>query len=296
MRLIDKILFTVFFIFFMHVAPLKAQKKHIVSEGNTLSGLAKQYYGSYDKWTVIYEANKGKKLEVIDSLTTRKRVPNRLRSPKYIYPGQVLIIPDIPEDSIFTDTNTTEKPIEVNFKTDVKPRYNVSARVTSDRKALEGVNVQYIDAKGTLQKTMTNTEGDFTAMQINDGTTIEFSKEGYLPETAKVKAGRIDDVVLISQNQAVDSWAIKGTVKLRKKAGKTPKIAKKGTITIAGQSIEIQSDGTFEAKISNQGQKYLKVEGTDIKKYTVKENFQFEVSPTEKNPKPSSLEIILDRQ
>jgi len=94
----------------------------------------------------------------------------------------------------------------------------------------------------------------------------------------------------------VGSWIVKGTVKLRKKANKTPKIAKEGTITIDGQKIQIKADGTFEAEIRNNGQNYLKVEGTDIKKYKVKKDFYFEVSSTEKQAYPASLEVILDKE
>jgi len=42
----------------MKVAAEKAVKKHVVVSGDTLSGIAKKYYGDAGKYMVIYEANK----------------------------------------------------------------------------------------------------------------------------------------------------------------------------------------------------------------------------------------------
>lgn len=59
----------------------KAEKKHVVESGETLSHIALKYYGSAakEKWMAIYEANKG----VIGEN------PNRIKT------GQELVIPDI---------------------------------------------------------------------------------------------------------------------------------------------------------------------------------------------------------
>ena len=54
----------------------KAQKTYTVKSGDTLWGIAKQFYGSGAKYTTIYNANKGK-----------------IKNPNLIYPGQVLKIP-----------------------------------------------------------------------------------------------------------------------------------------------------------------------------------------------------------
>jgi len=51
---------------------------HTVVSGNTLGGIAKQYYGNAGKYPVIFEANKP-----------------MLTDPDKIYPGQVLRIPPI---------------------------------------------------------------------------------------------------------------------------------------------------------------------------------------------------------
>jgi nucleoid-associated protein YgaU len=56
-------------------------KKHVVGPGDTLSGLAKKYYGDEgtEKWMKIYEANK----EVIGD------------NPDLIIDGTELVIPDL---------------------------------------------------------------------------------------------------------------------------------------------------------------------------------------------------------
>ena len=59
------------------VPPPAGGQKHVVADGDTLMGLARRYYGSADKFDVIYQANR-------DQLNTT----DRLR------PGMVLTIPD----------------------------------------------------------------------------------------------------------------------------------------------------------------------------------------------------------
>ncbi len=57
----------------------QAARFHTVVRGDTLSAIAKQYYGNAGKYPVIFEANKP-----------------MLVHPDKIYPGQVLRIPDLP--------------------------------------------------------------------------------------------------------------------------------------------------------------------------------------------------------
>jgi nucleoid-associated protein YgaU len=54
-----------------------AARTHTVVKGDTLSKLAKKYYGSAGQWRRIYEANK----DVIEN-------------PDLIYPGQTFTIPE----------------------------------------------------------------------------------------------------------------------------------------------------------------------------------------------------------
>lgn len=54
----------------------KAQKTYTVKSGDTLWGVAKQFYGNGAKYTTIYNANKSK-----------------IKNPNLIYSGQVLTIP-----------------------------------------------------------------------------------------------------------------------------------------------------------------------------------------------------------
>ena len=54
---------------------------HTVQEGDTLFGIARQYYGDGDKSGVIYRGNRG-----------------LLDSPEYLPPGTVLVIPDLPDE------------------------------------------------------------------------------------------------------------------------------------------------------------------------------------------------------
>jgi nucleoid-associated protein YgaU len=55
-------------------------KTHVVKSGDTLTGLAKKYYGDPNKYMIIYEANK----EVIGD------------DPDLIIDGTELIIPSLP--------------------------------------------------------------------------------------------------------------------------------------------------------------------------------------------------------
>ncbi len=50
---------------------------HTVVPGDTLSGIAKKYYGDASRWPEIHAANKGK-----------------ISNPNLIYPGQTFVIPD----------------------------------------------------------------------------------------------------------------------------------------------------------------------------------------------------------
>lgn len=78
------------------VANAQNEVQHEVKSGNTLSGLAKQYYKDMKKWKPIFDANKGKKLKVATNPKTKKPyvVPTMLVNPNLIYPGQILMIPN----------------------------------------------------------------------------------------------------------------------------------------------------------------------------------------------------------
>jgi nucleoid-associated protein YgaU len=54
-----------------------AARTHTVVKGDTLSKLAKQYYGNAGQWKRIYEANK-----------------DVIQNPDLIYPGQTFKIPE----------------------------------------------------------------------------------------------------------------------------------------------------------------------------------------------------------
>jgi len=53
-----------------------AQRNYTVKAGDSLSRIAKQFYGNANDWQKIYQANK-----------------NRIKDPNIIHPGQVLVIP-----------------------------------------------------------------------------------------------------------------------------------------------------------------------------------------------------------
>lgn len=57
------------------------EKTHVVQSGDTLTGLAKKYYGDPDKYMIIYKANK----EVIGD------------DPDLIIDGTELVIPSLAE-------------------------------------------------------------------------------------------------------------------------------------------------------------------------------------------------------
>lgn len=58
-------------------APPASGRTHTVVKGDTLSKLAKQYYGNANQWKRIYEANQ-----------------DAIKNPDLIYPGQTLKIPE----------------------------------------------------------------------------------------------------------------------------------------------------------------------------------------------------------
>ena len=60
------------------VADTSIFAKHTVKSGETLGKIAKQYYGSAGKYTVIFNAN-----------------TNILKNPDVIHPGQELVIPNL---------------------------------------------------------------------------------------------------------------------------------------------------------------------------------------------------------
>ncbi|MBN2699488.1 MAG: peptidoglycan-binding protein LysM [Bacteroidales bacterium] len=62
-------------------APPEPEKQfYTVKKGDYLSKIAKQVYGNANKYNIIFEANKP-----------------MLKDPNLIYPGQVLVIPPLPE-------------------------------------------------------------------------------------------------------------------------------------------------------------------------------------------------------
>lgn len=93
-------------LFCLSIVTASAQEvQHTVASGNTLSGLAKQYYKDMKNWKPIFDANKGKKLKIATNPSTKKPyvVPTMLVNPNLIYPGQILTIPN---------TTGGEKPVE----------------------------------------------------------------------------------------------------------------------------------------------------------------------------------------
>jgi len=58
------------------------ERSYTVESGDTLSHIAKAHYGNAGKWRAIYEANR-----------------DQIDDPDRIFPGQVLRIPALPDDS-----------------------------------------------------------------------------------------------------------------------------------------------------------------------------------------------------
>ena len=59
------------------VEATKPARTHVVQEGESLSDIADQYYGSSDKWVKIHRANR-----------------STVKDPDRIYPGMKLVIPE----------------------------------------------------------------------------------------------------------------------------------------------------------------------------------------------------------
>lgn len=58
-------------------ADAKQGRTHTVAKGESLSKIAKQYYGDAKQWKKIFEANK-----------------DTIKNPDLIFPGQVIKVPD----------------------------------------------------------------------------------------------------------------------------------------------------------------------------------------------------------
>ena len=58
-------------------APAPSGRSYTVVKGDSLSKIAKQFYGDAQKWPKIYEANR-----------------DEIKNPDLIYPGQTFTIPD----------------------------------------------------------------------------------------------------------------------------------------------------------------------------------------------------------
>lgn len=56
-------------------------RRHTVERGDTLSHIAKQYYGKASRWRAVFEANR-----------------DQIDDPDLIRPGQVLVIPDLDDN------------------------------------------------------------------------------------------------------------------------------------------------------------------------------------------------------
>ena len=83
----------------------KTEVVHEVLPNENLFNISKKYYGSKDKWTIIYEANRDK-----------------IADPRVLYVGQELLIPDAKgykEDSEGKafESLTEKKPVEEAYKT-----------------------------------------------------------------------------------------------------------------------------------------------------------------------------------
>ncbi|AWV06002.1 LysM peptidoglycan-binding domain-containing protein [Marilutibacter maris] len=68
--------------------PDPVEQAYTVEKGDTLSAIAKRFYGSAGKWPLIFEANR-----------------DQLDNPDRIFPGQVLRIPADPSASEETATD-----------------------------------------------------------------------------------------------------------------------------------------------------------------------------------------------
>lgn len=60
--------------------PARSHEYYEVQKGDSLSKIAKDYYGDASKWKLIYQANK-----------------EGIKNPDMIYPGQVIELPDLHE-------------------------------------------------------------------------------------------------------------------------------------------------------------------------------------------------------
>ena len=136
---------------------LFAQKIHVVKKGDTLWDLSGYYYDNPFIWRNIYNAN----LDKIDD-------------PHWIYPGQEFIIPDMPEDAVYTETEEVYEDVQDEADMNTDERAPADLMVTKE--------------EGSLISTYTQISEDETVTQIQkireDIKKIEKSKTMNISNTA----------------------------------------------------------------------------------------------------------------
>jgi hypothetical protein len=136
-------------------------KKHTVVEGDCLWDIAGYYYNDPFLWPVIYKANE-------DSIA----------DPHWIYPGEVFVIPNVPEEQIAT------MPVEEGLVKEIRGTKGELREETSG-------------AKGSVGTTLEENEILFSVVKAED---YAFTKKaaleaGFITKDKSISIGRVSKLI-----------------------------------------------------------------------------------------------------
>ncbi len=181
----------------------QAQKKHVVKKGDTLWDVADWYYNDPFLWPIIYKANQ-------DSIS----------DPHWIYPGEVFVIPGIPEEEIAT-LPPAEKEIVIRKDT-------VTLR-DIERPMVVATEKPYV-GKSTTERSL---EGYTSSSEVMLFSVVRATEYAFTQKAAFL-AGFISDKKDLSSGKITKTYSSSGDVNITVILGETVDLDK-GT-----------SDGIFE--------------------------------------------------
>jgi LysM repeat protein len=106
-----------------------ATRTYTVEPGDSLASIAQRFYGSYNDWTALYQANKAK-----------------IANPNQIYPGELLLVPASPSAAAHSSHSHAPKHAK---KSDPRSGTLTSSAVPSGTLSCSGLEELWKDAGGT---------------------------------------------------------------------------------------------------------------------------------------------------
>jgi hypothetical protein len=139
---------------FIFTGAAQAQQRHTVVDGETLWALAQRYYNDPWRWPRIYEANRAPSGQVEDA--------------HRIYPGEVLVIPDIAATPVVAEVVVAPAPAPVPVEPapapPVQPEPEPAPQIPPPREPIEPDRTVFYSTEGTTGFAVVGTDGTRTAV------------------------------------------------------------------------------------------------------------------------------------